>query len=311
MNTGTNGEEGALRALSNDLAGAVEAVAPAVVGVNGRQRIASSGLHLGDGVIVTADHALKRDEEITVTVAGSQRVAATLVGRDPSTDLAVLKVEAGGLHAAATADTADLRVGHLVLALSRSRDGDLGASLGVVSTLGDAWRTWRGGRIDRLIRADLAIYPGFSGGPLVDGQGRVLGINTSGLSRHRSVTIPVATVTRIAGELSRTGRVARAYLGVGMQPVQLPDALRGRLGLAGTGGVIVLTVEPGGPADTAGVLIGDVLVALDGDPVADTDDVQAKLWSVAAGTTVKASVVRGGELAELSVTAGEWPRGRR
>jgi S1-C subfamily serine protease len=182
------------------------------------------------------------------------------------------------------------------------------ASWGVISALGPRWRTWRGGEIDRLVRLDLVLYPGFSGGPLVDAAGRVIGLNTSGLARESRLALPVATVARVTDELLRKGHVARAYLGIGMQPVPLPEPLRAALGLPGDGGLIVVMVEPDGPAARAGLLLGDVLVALDGAPTRDLEDVQAQLGGERIGTTVTALVVRAGARVEVRITVGERPR---
>jgi S1-C subfamily serine protease len=298
---------GALLALSNDLAGAVERAARSVVAVHARQRVPSSGVHWREGVIVTAAHTIKRDEEITVTLPDGGSAPAVLAGFDPGTDLAVLKASGIALPVAETADVATLRVGHLVLAVARPGDEGPSASLGVISALGGPWRTWRGGHVDQYVRPDLALYPGFSGGPLIDTEGRVLGINTSGLSRIGGLVIPAATINRVASVLLEKGRVTRGYLGVSMQPVRLPDALRNKLGLTHGTGVIVLSVEPDGPAGRAGMLVGDIITALGDQPVADTDDVQAALGPESVGRELKASVVRGGEAAELVITVGERP----
>jgi S1-C subfamily serine protease len=299
---------GVLLSLSNDLAGAVERAGRATVAVNARQRVPSSGVHWRQGIVVTADHTIERDEDITVTLPDGRTVPATLAGRDPGTDLAVLKVQGAQWPAAEIGDAAALKVGHVVLAVARPGEHGLSASVGVVSYLGEAWRTWRGGQIDRFVRPDLTLYPGFSGGPLADGQGRVMGVNTSGLSRGGALAIPASTVNRVADQLVATGRIARGYLGIGMQPVTVPDALKSKLGLAASGGLVVVSVQAGGPAEKAGMLIGDILVALDGKPVADTDDVQALLDPERVGKAIAATVIRGGEVAALTVTVGERPQ---
>ena len=262
-----------LLSLSNDLAGAVERTAPAIVTVHARRRLPSTGIHWRPGVIVTADHTVRAEEDITVTTPDGRALPAVLAGRDPGTDLAVLTVKDAGSVTAALGDDAALKVGHLVLALGYGPR----VSWGVIGALGPRWRSWRGGEIERLVRLDLTLYPGFSGGPLVDAGGRVVGLNTSGLARDARLAVPATTVTRVADELLRTGHVSRGYLGLGMQPVRLPEPLRGQLGLTRETGLIVVTVEPDGPAARAGVLLGDVLVALDGAPVSDLDDVQARL----------------------------------
>lgn len=307
MSLSTSEMSSALLALSNNLADAVEQAGNAVVAVNARQRMSSSGVCWRPGVIVTADHTVKREEEITVTLPDGRTVPATLAGRDTSTDLAVLKSEVD-LPIAEIGDASLLKVGHMVLALGRSGEIGLSASLGVVSAKSGAWRTWRGGQIDQFLRLDLTLYPGSSGGPLVDASGRVVGINTSGLSRRMDLVIPASTVNRVVDQLLEKGHIARGYLGLGMQPVRLPDTLKNTLNLSEAGGVIVVNIEPNGPADQAGVLIGDVLVEFDGKPVSDTGDVQAILGSERVGKTISAHIVRGGLSVELAIAVGERPQ---
>jgi len=295
----------ALLSLSNELAGAVERIAPSIVAVNARRRLPSTGIHWRPGIVVTAEHTVRAEDGLTVETPDGRSHPATLVGRDPGTDLAVLKIttDLDG-PPAPRGDDGALRVGHMVLALGYGPR----ASWGVISALGPRWRTWRGGEIDRLVRLDLVLYPGFSGGPLVDAAGHVVGVNTSALARDSRLAVPVTTVGRVVDELLRQGHVSRGYLGIGMQPVRLPDGLRAALGLPGDGGLIVVTVEPDGPAARAGLLLGDVLVALDGVPTADLDDVQGRLGGDRIGTTVTALVVRAGARAEVRVTVGERPR---
>jgi S1-C subfamily serine protease len=236
-------------------------------------------------------------------------VKAELVGRDSSTDLAVLKLSGANganLPAAEIADATDLKIGHLALAVGRPGERGLSASLGVVSALSGSWRTWGGSRIDQFIRLDLTLYPGFSGGALVDALGRVAGIITSG-PRNSVLAIPTATVNRVVEQLLARGRITRGFLGLGMQPVRLPDALKQSLNLEGHGGVIIVEVKPGGPADRAGALIGDVLVELDGRTIGEPGDVQAALDPEQVGKTVKAKFVRAGARIELSIIVGERP----
>jgi S1-C subfamily serine protease len=303
---------GALQALSNDLAEAAARAGQAVVAVHARPRMPSSGVHWRQGIIVTAEHTVKRDEEISVGLPDGRVVPAALAGRDQSTDLAVLKLEGGGFPTAEIGDAAALRVGHVVLAVARpgERGRGLSASWGVISALGGPWHTWHGGQIDRFIRLDLTLYPGFSGGPLVDAHGRAVGINTSG-PRSMALTIPRLTVDRVVGQLLEKGRIARGYLGLGMQPVRLPESLKQTLNLPRAGGVIVVAVEPDSPAERAGLLIGDVLIALDGTPVSDTADVQALLGPERVATAVGASIVRAGLLTEQVIVVGERRPGGR
>jgi len=283
----------------------VERAAPAVVAVHARRRLPSTGIHWRPGIVVTAEHTVRTAEDITVTMADGRSLPAVLAGRDPGTDLAALRVADAGSVVATLGDDVALKVGHMVLALGYGPR----ASWGVISALGPRWRSWRGGDIDRLVRLDLVLYPGFSGGPLVDAAGRVVGLNTSGLARETRLALPVTMVTRVADELLQKGHVSRGYLGLGMQPVRLPEPLRAQLGL-GDGALIVVMVEPSGPAARAGVLLGDVLVALDGEPVGDLEDVQARLGSDRVGAEISAVVLRGGVRTELRITVGEQPRRR-
>lgn len=295
-----------LLALSNNLADAVEQAGRCVVAVKARRRISSSGIHWRSGIVVTADETIGRSEDITVTLPDGRTVPATLAGRDPSTDVAVFNLPDAELPVAQIGETTSLKVGHLVLAVGRSDEGSLSASMGAVSALGGSWRSSYGGLIDQFVRLDLTLYPNIEGGPLVDATGRVLGITVSG-PRRTVLAIPATTVNRVVDQLLQKGRIARGYLGLGMQPVRLPDTLKSALNLASVGGVIVVNVEANGPAEKAGVMIGDVLVAIDGTPVNDTGDVQAMLGPQSVGQSLKAQIVRGGALVEVAIAPGERP----
>jgi S1-C subfamily serine protease len=301
---------GVLESLSNDLAGAVERAGHSVVAIHARRRIPASGIHWRPGVIVAAHHTIQRDEDITISLADGSSVAATMTGRDPTTDLAVLKVDEAKVPVASFADDSGVRVGALVLALGRPGHA-VTASLGVISTVGGEWRTWHGGTIDRFVRLDISIYDGFSGGPLIDASGRVLGLNTSGLSRGAALAIPVSTVNRVVDQLVKSGRVARGYLGLGMQAVRLPAALVERLSLPNDIGLMVVSAEPGGPGDKAGILIGDVLIAVADKPVADPAEVLALLGGDQIGKTLATRIIRAGEPKTLSITIGERPQQAR
>lgn len=304
-------EAAALVTLSNDLARAVEQAAGHVVAIHARERVPSSGIVWQPGVIVAADHTIRRREEIRVTLAQGHTIGAQFAGRDPGTDLAVLKIPADSSPPAPVGDSATLRTGHIVLSVARSGGEQLGATLGVISSLGGPWRTWRGGQLDQFVRLDMNIYLGFSGSALVDAQGRIVGMNTSGLARGLAMAVPAATVNRVAAELLTRGHVARGFLGVGMQPVLLPEALREKFMLAGNTGVIVVAVEPDSPAGRGGILLGDVLLAMEGAPVQDLDDVQSHLGPEKIGKEIAVAALRGGARVELNVTVGERPRGAR
>jgi len=247
--------------FSDELSAAAAQAGASVVTIFGRRRLPSSGVVWRQGVVVTAEHTIQREEELGVLLGGNKRVSAKLTGRDPGTDLAVLKFDSDA-QVPEFGDSTQLKLANLVLALGRTRAGHLVASAGIIGGLGREIRTWRGGRIDQSIRLDLELYPGFSGGPLVGVEGKVLGINTSGLGRGRAVTIPIATVNRVVDELLEKGYIARPYLGIAMQPVRIPESARGKLKSAPAGGLMVLHVESGSPADKAGIVLGDVIVEL-------------------------------------------------
>jgi S1-C subfamily serine protease len=295
----------ALLALSNNLADTVEQVGGAVVAVNAGTRISPSGIHWRNSIIVTSDESLQRYDEITVTLSNGNSVPVTLIGHDSSTDVAVFKIENADIPVANIGDAKTLKVGNLVLGLGRSSEGDIRAAIGAVSVVSGAWRSMSGGNIDQFIRPDIRLYPGFAGGPLIDAAGSVVGMNTSG-RRGTALTIPASTVNRVVDQLLAKGHIARGYLGLGMQPVRLPKNLKTSLNLTSAAGVIVVNVEPNGPADNAGVLIGDVLVTLDGTLVNDTGDVLALLNSGdRVGKTIKVQLIRAGALVELAIFIGE------
>lgn len=286
-----------LAALSNELAAAVQQAGRAVVAVHARPRFSSSGVFWRPGVIVTAQHTIRREEEITVTLPDGVNAAATLAGSDPGTDIAVLKVDAPVAPLAARSATPV--PGNLALTIGRSEDSGVNATMGIVSAVSGSWRTWRGGRLDHYIRLDLTLYPGSSGAAVINVTGEVTGIATSALSRIAGVAIPASTIDRVVDEILTRGRVSRGYLGVGLQPVELPDHHKG---------LIVLSLAPEGPAAKAGVLIGDILTSLGGTAVADTDDIQSVLESYAVGQGVEAVTLRGGEPRKITITVGERPR---
>lgn len=304
MSLSSTENSSAVLALSNNLADVVEQISHAVVTVNGRSRMSSSGIHWRQGVIVTADETIKRSEEITITLPDNQTVPATLVGRDPSTDIAVLKLQDIQLPVAEIGEASSLKVGHIVLAVGRSHESGLNASMGVVSAMGGAWRSSYGGLIDQFVRLDLSFYPSLEGGPLVETTGRVVGMTVSG-PRRTVLSIPTNTINRVVDQLLSKGRIAKGYLGLGMQPVRLPETLKTTLNLPSVAGVIVINVESDGPADKSGVFIGDVLVAIDGTPISNTGDVQGILSSQDVGKVLNVQIVRGGALVAVALTVGE------
>lgn len=294
----------ALSQLSDTLAGVVERAAASVVVVNARPRATSSGIVWAPGVIVTADHTIQHDE-VQVRLPDGPETTATLAGRDRATDIAVLRVDSN-LAAPEFSDAAGVKAGNVALAVGRGQQG-VTATMGIVSTVGGPWRTWRGGLIDRFIRLDVALYATSSGAAVVDALGGVWGMATSGLSRTSAIAIPRTTIDLVVDELLRRGRIARGYLGVGLQPVPIPAHLKEKLKLTGDG-VIVLSVEPDGPAEAAGLMIGDVLLRLEDQTLSDTDDVQMALGSRSVGDRITLELLRGGEVKTVSANIGERPR---
>ncbi|PJF25973.1 MAG: signal protein PDZ [Phototrophicales bacterium] len=292
-----------LETLSNDLASAVSAAGQSIVRVEARRRQSATGVvWSADGLIITAHHVVERDDNIRVGLPDGTTVNATLVGRDATTDIAIVRAEASGLTPATWAALESVRVGHLVLAVGRP-DANLQATLGVISALDAAWRTGAGGTIDAFIQTDVVMYPGFSGGPLVSAGGHMIGLNSSALMRDTPVTLPAATLQRVAVALLAHGRVKRGFLGVSAQPVRLPEAIASQVGQET--GLMLMSVEPGSPADSGGLVMGDTMLALDGEKVHHMDDLLALLTGDRVGKTVPVLVLRGGQPHTLNVTVGE------
>ncbi|NDJ54795.1 MAG: PDZ domain-containing protein [Chloroflexi bacterium] len=291
-----------LKTVSDGLAEIVERVSASLIRVEARKRLPASGIAWSeDGLIITSHHVVQRDENIQIGLPSGETVTATLVGRDPSTDLALLRAEAR-LNVPNWV-TEGLRVGHMVLALGRPGN-TAQATQGIISALGDkAWRTPNGGDVDFYLQTDVVMYPGFSGGPLVDVSGRVVGLNTSALMRGVSLTLPVATLSRVASALAEHGHIKRGYLGVGAQPARLPEGLAEEL--SQETGLLIVTVEGGSPADQGGLLMGDTIIGLDGQAVRSLDELLSLLSSERVGREVAVRIMRGGELHELGVVIGE------
>ena len=298
-------ETSVLGRLSNDLANAVESAGASTVTVNARRRMPATGIiWSADGLIVTANHVVERDDEITVGLADGRAVEAKLIGRDPGSDLALLKIDAGDLTPAVRSD-AEIKPGHLVLAIGRPGPSGPMASFGVVSFTGGAWRTSRGGSVEGFIRADVAMLPGFSGGPLVSADGTIIGVNSSHLGRGGGLTVPVAAIDTIVASLQTHGKVRRGFLGIGAQAVNIPAALAKAAGIEQEQGLVIVGVEAGGPGELDGLYLGDVIVAVNGNPVASVESLQDSLAGDLVGQKADISVLRGGALHRLQVTVGE------
>ena len=290
--------------LSDALADSAEKAGKATVLVNARRRIPASGIVYASDLILTADHIVEQEKDITVILADGTETSAQVVGRDAGSDLAVLKLErAAGTVAEVTKSPA--RLGQIALTVGRpSRDG-IEASLGTVSAIGGPIRTGHGGMLERYIRTDSISYPGFSGGPLVAADGTVLGLNTSGLARGAAITIPADIAWKVAEALARHGHIKRGYLGIRSQTVEISNASQKTLKRDQSAGLLVVGVENDSPASKGGLIVGDILVAVAGVPVLHHDELFARLSGDVAGKSTPIEILRGGQLQTLNVLIGE------
>lgn len=300
--TATNTSADVLSTLSNQMADAVERARRSLVLVNGRQRQPASGIVIASGIVLTADHVLEREEDLTIQTDDGRTLAAQFAGRDAAADLAVLRVADLNIDPA-TRSSETARVGQLVLAVGRPQPSGPMASLGIVSAVGGPLRTPRGGMVERVIQTDATPYPGFSGGPLVDAAGAVLGVLTTGLVNGVALAVPAEIAWRTAETLTQHGSVKRGFLGVSSQPVAIPEGQRA--GRSQESGLLVVRVEPGSPAAQGGLILGDIIVTFDGQAIADTGDLQALLAGERVGRPAPVEVIRGGQLATLTITVGE------
>ena len=324
-----------LEQLSDSMATVIETLDNSIVRVEARRRMPATGIVWSENLIVTAHHVVEFDEDITIGLQDGTTVTANLVGRDPHNDIALLKTDAT-LTPANWAGNEALKVGHLVLALGRAGE-KVQATLGVTSALVNPpdikrWREkaegmrgeqghehrGKGGRrgggrgrgrggwgralVDGFIQTDVTMYPGFSGGALVSGDGLVHGLNTSGFSRGASISIPVSTIRSSVAALLADGKIQQGYLGVGVQPARLPDAIADSL--EQDTGLLVVSVEKDSPAEKAGLMVGDILTSLGDDPVEHVDELLIILASTKVGTEVTSAIVRGGTAQDIKVTIG-------
>lgn len=299
-----SGTENSLVALSDAMADAVEKAGASTVTVDARHRMPASGIAFAFELVLTADHVVEREDDIAVWLPNGSRVNAALAGRDPGNDLAVLKLSVPTTAVAEVA-TASARVGQLALAVGRPSQDGLQASLGVISALGGPVRTGSGGLLEKYLQTDAIPYPGFSGGPLVDATGRVLGVNTSGLARGVSLAIPAALAWQVADTLARHGSVRRGYLGIRSQPVTLAAAAQGKLGRNQSTGLLLVGIEDGSPAADGGLIVGDILVGIGESVIDDPDELLARLSGTLVGQQVEVEVLRGGQPARIPVKIGE------
>lgn len=297
---------GVLAALSNDMAGAVERAAASVVTVFGRQRMPASGIvWTEDGLIVSANHVVERDEDIHIDTPDGQHLSTQVMGRDPNTDLVLLKLEGSDLTPAVRA-THEPKIGQLVLAVGRPGKSGPMASLGVIGMVGGKHgKDQRREQLGNFLKTDAAMLPGFSGGPLVDAWGEILGLNSSTMGRGSGFTLPNEIVDRVVASLQKHGKVRRGFLGVSAQAVAVNDQLAESLSLESKKALVIVGLEQGGPAEQQGLLIGDIIVRVAGTPVGSVDQLMEQLSGDVVGQSVEIDVVRGGTLTTRSIVAGE------
>jgi S1-C subfamily serine protease len=294
-----------LRSLSSELAGVVERVGPSVARVDDGSRLTATGLLWSeDGLVVTTSHGVERDDNLAIEMGDGSRHAASVVGRDPDTDLALLRVAATGLPAVQTAGTEDVKVGHLVLALGRPGTSGLQATIGIISARLD---TERAGTLGYILHTDAVLYPGFSGGALVDVNGQMVGLTNLMYGRGNSVAIGVPVVRQVAEALLAHGGIPRGYLGIRTQLAPLPESLRKAQNLAQEHALLVVQVENGSPAEKGGLLLGDTLVRVNGEDIQDVDQLRRALRGVQPGQAIPLQILRGGAVQEVSVPAGAAP----
>jgi len=294
---------GSLKDLSKEIEALVEKASQSVVRVDARRGRAGTGIVWDSGLVLTANHVVEQEEDIEVVVDGKS-AKASLVGRDPATDLALLKVDGLSAPAMPRAKVSDLKPGQIVLAIGRP--GSLKATFGTISAVSSSWRGWRGSEIEHLIQTNAPLYPGFSGGPLVDAEGRAVGMNSWVFGRGDGRAIAMDVAERVVESLRADGRIKRPYLGIGTQQVPLPDAVKARVNQ--DSGLLIVAIEPQSPADKAGLMQGDTMVALNGTVTNNLEDQYAGLRKIKVGATQTVKVVQAGEVKEIAVTVGEAGR---
>lgn len=290
--------------LSDAMVNAVAKAAASTVMVAARRRLPASGIAFATDMVLTANHVVEREDDIQIVLPDGNEVGASLAGRDPGSDMALLRLD-GAEMIVAEISPEEPKIGQLVLALGRpSREG-IQASLGVVGRISGPVRARGGSLLERYLTTDTIPYPGFSGGPLIDASGRILGINTSGLTRGASLTIPTSLAWGIAEALAQHGQVRRGFLGIRSQPVDLPLIQQQVLKREQSIGLLLVGIEKDSPAAAAGLLVGDILVGFAGEPISDPDDLLTRLIGDVVGSSIEVEILRGEEQRLVPVIIGE------
>jgi S1-C subfamily serine protease len=297
--------------LSDAMASAAEQAGKSTVLVDARRRIPASGIAFAKDMILTADHVVEREEDIKVLLADGTEATARLIGRDPGTDLAVLKLDPStGSGQAASATPAIVaktpaRVGQFVLAIGRPSKRGIESSFGTVNAIGGPVRTGRGGMLESFIKTDVVSYPGFSGGPLINGEGQVFGINTSGFGSGGAITIPADVAWKVAETLAKHGKIKRGYLGIRSQTVNIPEESQKQLKRKQETGLLIIGLEADSPAGSGGLMVGDILAGVAGEPIEHHDELFVRLSGDVVGKSTPLDVLRGGSLVVVNVVVGE------
>lgn len=291
--------------LSDAMAEAAERAGKSTALVDARRKFPASGIAISADTILTADHVVEREEDIKVALGDGTELTARLAGRDPGSDLAVLKLDKASAAPAEVSKTS-ARVGQFVLAIGRPSTKGIESSFGMVNAIGGPVRTSRGGMLERYIKTDVVSYPGFSGGPLVNGDGTIFGINTSGFSSGSALTIPADIAWKIAEILEKHGKIKRGYLGIRSQTVDIPADAGKALQREQSTGLLIVGIEKDSPAAAkGGLMVGDILVGVAGEVVAHHDELYTRLSGDVVGKSTAIDVLRGGKLQTVNVVVGE------
>jgi S1-C subfamily serine protease len=294
-----------LAGFSESLVALIERAAQGVVAVKAAPYRVTSGVSISENLIAVADHTLRRKDSIPIELADGTHGVASILGRDRSIDIAIMKVEGVPLKPLPAADPASLKAGSLAVVVGLTIDAGPSASVGIIGAAGGARRTWRSGTLDYFFRLDMNVYPSQSGAAVVDSQGLLIGLATPGLLRHAAVAVPLVTLNRVAQELLQEGRIRHGYLGVGLQPVAIPEHLRAKLGNIPESGLIVLSVAEDSPARQADLQLGDILISLDKNHLSSIEELQAILRGDLVGRSVSALLIRGGEPVEVQIVVSQ------
>ena len=289
----------------------VEETGRSVVAIEAATYRVTSGVAITGNLIVANDHAVRREGKIPIHLPSGERLEATILGRDPTLDLAILGLEGDVLTAVTPEESSEMKPGSLAIVTGRTIDAGLSASAGILGAVGPPRRSWRGGALDRFLRLDVTLYPSQAGAGVFSAKARFWGMATAALLRHSTLAVPFVTLNRVAQEILREGRIRHGYLGVGLQPIPLPERLRSQSPAGGEIGLMVISIEPDSPADQAGIQLGDILVAAGEKPLLDVDDLQAILRNDSIGKAVGFTILRAGSFVVTEILVVERAQRRQ